>query len=202
MRTVCAMLLFLVPAVFSPAFTLVFPKLDFATDSNGVNPDSGPSGTTFTFTVTYTDATITSAAPTRSVVWIDLNGDGTESAGPLVVPFRGSPPASLLLVIIIGGIAVTLTSLRGRLWRVAPAFAAAITLMSCPVALSEAPPQETTEVFEMTGNGTWSTGVVMTATAALTNTPATYNFRFKFKDSNGLDVTNGTASGTLQVTIN
>jgi hypothetical protein len=107
----------------------------------------------------------------------------------------------LFVIIVVGGIAVTLAGLRKRLVRIASITAAAIALMSCP-ASSSSPTQVPPEVYHMTGSGTWSTGVVMTATVTLTASPGTYNFQFKFKDSSGADVISGGALGTLPLTIN
>lgn len=55
------------------------PDLDWTGETNytadGVNPDSGAEGDTFTFRVKYTD--IENSAPTSIQVWVDLDDDGT-----------------------------------------------------------------------------------------------------------------------------
>jgi hypothetical protein len=47
--------------------------------NDGVNPDSGPSGSSFTFRVKYTDTN--NDAPTIYQVWVDTNGNGVYEAG-------------------------------------------------------------------------------------------------------------------------
>jgi len=178
---------------FAAYGTLAAPDINYSTDVNGVDPDAGSSGTAFTFTVVYKDGA--NLPPTRSDVWIDINGDGLEGAGPLAIPFGGIPPATLLIILAAAGMAISLTSFRWKLGRAALVVVAAATLWACP-------PKTTQEVYPMTAGGAnWNIGVVMTAAVPLTLNPGTYNFKFLYKDSLSANVT-GPASGQLHVTVN
>jgi hypothetical protein len=180
-------------------------------DPNGVDPDSGASGTTFTFSVTYADE-INNSAPNVSQVWIDLDGDSVmdTSKSPLVsfppTDFTGALllliPASLLIVFLI-------LRKRMRLVKQGVAFAvtalvavAAITFTGCP-----APPANTTqEVYNMTWANSdetedWFAGEDFSADVQIYASPGDYTFRFVFKDSTGTEVTNGSAAGDLTLTI-
>ena len=60
--------------------------------ANGVDLDSGPSGTTFTFRVAYFDFSTSNVAPTTAELHIDLDGNGI--VGGLVTPFYKPPQNS------------------------------------------------------------------------------------------------------------
>ena len=65
-------------ATFNPTDNI--PTLDWvAGETNGVEPDSGIGGDTFTFLVEYTDAD--NDPPTTREVWIDLDDSGTYDTG-------------------------------------------------------------------------------------------------------------------------
>jgi hypothetical protein len=66
------------------------PALEYGADPNGVDPDRGASGTSFTFTVEYWDIG-GNAAPSRRDVWIDLDRDGQEDAASIAAPFGSGP---------------------------------------------------------------------------------------------------------------
>jgi hypothetical protein len=157
-------------------------QIAFAGDPDGVDPDAGPSGTTFTFIVNCRDMDHT-AAPVRSDVWIDLNGDGLETSGGILV-FPGGAPPWWLLGLAGGGVlaATILLVLRRRLAGVALALVAAAALWGC------APRLTTQEVFPLdTVSPDWtnSAGCVFTAPVGLDLAPGVYPFQYKFVDSSG-----------------
>lgn len=81
-----------------------------AGETNGVDPDSGPSGTTFTFKVQYVSAS--NLEPQTAELWLDLDGDGSYSASVTPIsPFVGGakPPATTgLLIGLIGLLSLAL----------------------------------------------------------------------------------------------
>jgi hypothetical protein len=180
------------------AYGTAYAYIEFdASDANGVDPDTGSSGTTFTFIAFYTSSW--DFPPVRRDVWIDLNGDGIEGAAPVAFPPWRVPAILFVVVFILGALAVSLTGLRKRMARVAVVVLAATALWSCP---SPSSPQE---IFQMTASGTdWFTGETMTVAVKLDSDPGTYNFEFRytFLDPDLVESpVGGPAEGPHQVTV-
>ncbi len=170
------------------------PSIDFDADFNGVDPDSGPSGTTFTFTVNYTDATA-GGAPQRHDLWIDVNQNGSPDAAAMMPWTGGGAGPWIGLGGAVVAFALVLVLRRKPLARLAAVAAAVVALSTCKL------PVTTQEIYPMTGAGTnWVAGVVYTAEVQLVAEPGNYVFSFLFKDSTGTDVGGG-AGGPLNVTV-
>lgn len=113
-----------------------------AGQNDGVTPDSGASGSTFTFEVEYVSNSNT--APTIHELWIDLDGDGIYSEDVALSPLTGprpSPPrgeAFFTLFALLVGLSLlpAARTLRKQapLWRtVGAVIVAAVVLTGCPV---------------------------------------------------------------------
>jgi len=168
--------------------------IDFDTDLNGVDPDSGPSKTTFTFTVNYTDTTA-AGAPQRHDLWIDVNQNGMQDAGTSVF-WNGSGAGPWIVGVVLAGCAALMVALRRRsLARLLAFGIAMLALGTCKL------PVTTQELYPMSGAGTnWSAGVVYTAEVQLVTEPGDYLFSFVFEDGLGNPVGGG-AAGPLTVTV-
>jgi hypothetical protein len=172
------------------------PTIGWDADSNGVDPDSGASGTTFTFTVKFQDATFP-AAPNRHDLWIDLDGDGVQDAGSPALPPLGGPWPWIAALALVAGAALIVAARRRLLPPLAVlAVAAALALAACVA------PPTTQEIYTMSAGGAdWAGGVVYTAEVPLVAAPGAYDFEFIFV--NGMDnpVTSGSAVGTHTVVV-
>jgi hypothetical protein len=178
------------------AFTMygtVSTQLNFSTDVNGVDPDSAPSGSTFTFTVKYWGVG-SNDEPLRTDLWIDLDGDGQQDArSPIFTDLGGSWPwigaiALLVAMLLVAGH-------RRSLPRLAALAVALVALSTCRL------PMTRQEIYPMTGSGTdWVAGVVFTAEVPLVRDPGAYEFMFLFENYLSIPVS-GPAAGVLELTI-
>ncbi len=169
-------------------------QIYFETDMNGVDPDSGPSETTFNFMVKFSDNS-GGGAPQRHDLWIDVNQNGVEDAGTTMFwPGNGAGPW-IAGVVLAACAALLLVFRRRSLARVAAVAIAALALTTCKL------PMTTQEIYPMTAAGaSWPTGVLFTADVQLVLDPGDYTFSFMFRDGNGVSVP-GSASGLFTVTI-
>jgi len=172
----------------------------FSVDPDGVDPNPGTAGMDFTFYVTYNSSVV--AAPLRTDLWIDLDGDGAvDTAASPAAPLSGPGPWIGL------GLASAAALMAWRRRRtLLPALGLAIlALAGCPPAAEE-PPAVTAvpEVFAMTGGAPYVNGNYMQdfSRAVRLDTAGTYDFEFLFEDSVGVPVTSGSATGTWTVTVN
>jgi hypothetical protein len=165
---------------FAAYGTLSIIDLTLAPDPNGVDPDAGSSGTTFTFTVTYRDQAHTQP-PSRSNLWIDLNANGNQ-AETFAFPSSPFPPVWMIILIVFSSMAITFAHLRKGIGRLALTLAAAAFLFACPTSDQ----QTTQEIYTMTTSDSspnWSIGVIFTVSVKLNRDPGTFNFYFDFVDS-------------------
>jgi hypothetical protein len=186
------------------------PPLDFYSDLdpnlNGVEPDSGATGTPFTFAVFYADP-VNVAAPESSRLWVDWNGDGEISEGTaLIVPLLPGS-GGLVSILIFAGFAAALTlfglkhrGARGKMILVGAV--AAFAAMGCCLC------GEINELYDMATEELtpdWFWGVVFTGEVQADVSPGSYDFRFLYVDSAGNPVpsdVSGPASGTLVFSVN
>ena len=216
------------------AFTLLdIPLIHYATlvepgpIFNGVDPDTGPSGTSFTFYVNYIDQNLTGGEfpPTKADLLIDLDGDGI--VGGLVTPFFSPPPlnpAPWLGALLALGLFFLLLARHARFWR--PAFsklalvsvlfilalgcggsddggggvatASGLTLASCSSPVGETQ----TMVDPSGGTGNYSTtGEVFTVALTLNCEPGILLYQFDFQSNEGVPAIIGTAPNLHTLTI-
>lgn len=152
-------------------------------DPNGVEPNSGASGTTFTFLVTYFD-TVVDEMPQNSQVWIDIDDDGVVDQPAGAATFAGfaapnSPVggglAAVIMVVCAFAMALLLVMKRRRFTGIAVVIAIAAALTSCGA-------MPGVELFEMqhTGGSPFGSGAHFSTDVVVTADPGTYNFRFVF----------------------
>jgi hypothetical protein len=178
------------------AFTLygtAATSISFATDPNGVDPDFAPSGSTFTFTVKYSNSS--GAAPQRHDLWIDVNQNGLpDAAAPFVLPWSGAGPW-LAGAAVLAGLACLVAVRRRTLARLLAVAIAAFALTTCKLPTTQ-------EIYPMSSSGTdWMLGVVFTADVELVADPGDYVFEFLFEDNFGTPVMAGSAAGPHAVVI-
>ncbi len=160
-----------------------------ARDENGADPDTGPSGTIFTFIVEYQDSSSNMPA-NQSRVWIDLDGDGeTDTArGPTLFlrpPDRWFPSAIVAMVAVI----LVLMFARTNMARVGIALGVLlIVVIGCAQSGGGASSLTTQELYEMTlVDPPWVEGTDFkkdySATVEIRALPETYHFEFMFTDS-------------------
>jgi len=175
--------------------TLGPATLGWDADVNGVDPDSGAPGTTFTFTVVFQDSSY-NAAPTRHDLWIDIDDDFVQDAGtPALLPLGGAGPwiAGLALAAAAG---LLIVSRRRALPRLAAIAIAAFALSTCKL------PPTTQEIYPMSPSGSsWSTGVVYSVEVPLVAEPESYDFEFLFVNAGDYPVINGAAVGAHAVVV-
>lgn len=227
-RALLLTLAFLLPAGLVLGFTLIsIPGINFSTSEsesapNGVTPDSGPSGTEFTFLLDYRDIAargIPGTAPGVSQLHIDLNGDafvGTGRLAPAIVP-PDQRPGYWLLAGLLLALLGTLLYRHHRRWRPAIqqsaiAISLSVWLFACSfgddsasakhggLALAECT-SPASEVIDMsrvsTGAADYYTppGEEFASTVTLDCSAGVVLFRFYYELSDGTEVTFGNAQG-------
>lgn len=224
----CALVL-LVPTLVVGFSLPPIPGLLFYSSSesdspqNGVMPDSGASGTTFNFYVSYTEAGASPGiGPSKYDLLIDLDGDGI--VGGVVTPFHRPPefpwaaltliPLGLLVLILIthssrvrpafthAGVALAVVLLvigcngaGGDVFGTAEASHGGLALASCSSPMSE--------VIPMTdGGGDYTLGVEFTASVTLTCELGIvlYMFDFEGPAMNPITIGNAVNLHTLRIT--
>jgi hypothetical protein len=212
------------------AFTLIpTPGIHYsATDegagtTNGVSPDSAPSGTPFTFYVKYFDPSGSpGAAPMQANLLLDLDGNGV--VGGTVTPFaRPAWPSYLLAVLALAWVLSWLLARRMPRWRTAfsaagVALAIMLVTIGCGgssgggggtaiashagLAVCSSPTSETVPMDDHAVAGDYGAGALFTAQVTLNCQPGLLLFMFDFKNSSGVPIGFGTAPNlhTLVIT--
>ena len=202
-----------VPLGTASAFTLItpIPGIHYSaadkTDGtlNGVSPNSGSSGTQFTFYVKYFDTLPSPGlAPSAANLLIDLDGNGV--AGGVVTPFAQPRwPSQLLAALALLWVLTWL--LARRIARLRPVFTGAgvalvivLVTLGCGssskdgtvlasgagLATCSSPAGETIAMTDMGGGSPdYAAGVLFTAQATLTCQPGVVLFMFDFRHAAG-----------------
>jgi hypothetical protein len=113
---------------FAAYGTLAPVEIGMISDLNGVDPDDGSSGTTFTFTVNYIHPG--NQAPDVAQLRIDLDGDGEYTAGTIPGAFPKLPLLGMT-VMLAGMIFIVfyLSRRKSRLRLLIPTLAAVLLML-------------------------------------------------------------------------
>jgi hypothetical protein len=175
-------------------------------NATGVDPDTGPSGTTFTFTVNYMHGG--NQAPEAAQLWIDLDGDGEYTAGVIPGTFPKIP--LLGMVVMLAGMIFTVfyvSRRKPRLRLVIPSLAAVLLLLFfAGLTVTGCEYLFPTEIYDMARISTaapdYTVGEDYTVDVTIDGDPRTVIFRFYFVDPSGsTEIIDGNAVGDLTVTI-
>lgn len=204
-----------------PVPYLLYSVSEPESNANGVTPDSGASGTAFTFSVSYiSPGSSPGTAPSTSNLLIDLNGDGI--VGGIVTPFYRPPevPWPALMLVALGLLLLLLARRAARrrpvLAHAGVALAAVFLVLGCngsdsdgsafashgglALASCSSPAGESIPMTDPGGD--YTTGVDFVVTVPLTCEPGIVLFKFDFVVAGVLPADLGTAVNlhTLQIT--
>jgi len=166
-------------------------------DMDGITTTSGSD---YTFRVYY----IGPAAPSKTQLWIDMNGDGSFSAGIPVLFFTSTTGIFILMILGLAAIYLVFFK-RTRLHRfIRPAFGLGAFILMVFIFFGMTgcggkegsdeteKEAETSELFTMTevdsGDTTYKDGKLYTVTVSITDS-GTYTYSFVFTDSEGTAAT-------------
>lgn len=184
-------------------------------ESNGVEPDSGSAGTTFTFHVTYTSPD--NKAPETRQLQIDINGDGSYANAVVpILPFgngRHPPnmPAAVTIFLLSGLVLVIVTTQRRKqkvLCYAGYSLAVVISFMVLQTCASgdgggDDASNPTTEIYTMTevdsSDTTYSNGKDYEVSVTL-NQAGSYPYKFVFSD--GTNSATGSPASEQTLTVN
>jgi hypothetical protein len=170
------------------------PGLAWVTgETNGVNPDSGPSGTSFIFKVDYFSAS--NNPPQTNELRIDLNADGVYGMGVItLLPGGNFPPLSRVLLFAVPGLILLTILLFVHIPRKHPVLSVlgisfTILLVSLAVVTgceTGGGGDESDEIITMsevdTGDTVFTDGKTYTASLDIDGDPRTIKYRFVFSD--------------------